>query len=156
MASIEEICWSIVRVGVRRRVVVVPEFCVRARTRLGKKSIDIAWLRPREDASKRGSLRKWQIVAAFEIEGYDVPTSRVVKHSQQFRTIQRDEGPFPCYIVLYNEAFNRTNPRWGRPDPSRWVSDRRRVAESNGNIVQVHDGRDLKWLKNMPIEDEPD
>jgi hypothetical protein len=151
MATIEDIYSTLVREGVNRNLHVVPEFCVRSREHLFKKKIDVAWLRPRDDPSRFGSLRRWQIVAAFEIEGHDVPLERLHRHSAQFRQLWLEEGNrFPCYVPLYTRAHHRADPEWGEAAPEQNIQQRIAEAETLGGVVRVIDGRRADWLQELP------
>ena len=150
MATIEDVYSTLVREGVRREFVVVPEFCVSTRARLFEKKIDVAWLAPRDEPSRVGSLRRWKIVAAFEIEGYDVPLDRIQMHSAQFQQIwAEEEGRFPCFVPLYTSALHRTDPHWGTGNPEPHIEKRKAEAAKWGNVVRVQDGRDLAWLREI-------
>lgn len=150
MSTIEQIYAAVVREGVRRGHHVVPEFCVTPSTRLFQKNIDVAWLEPRDESSRFGSLRRWKIVAAFEIEGYDVPIERIQTHSAQFQHLQADEeSRFPCLVPLYTEAHHRANPNWGNANPQAHIAERQSVAEAAGGIVKVCDGREFGWLSGL-------
>lgn len=147
MAAIEDIYSQIIRVGVLGGLCVVPEFSVATKGRTFKKTIDVVWLESRNDRTKVGALRRWKIVAAFEVEGYDVSAKRIQNHSLQFSELHGDEGgSFPSYVVLYNEAFHRINPNWGSSDPSKHISKRINQARTLGDVVSVKDGRQLDWL----------
>ena len=150
MPTIEHIYAAVVREGVRRGHFVVPEFCVSPSSRLFQKNIDVAWLEPRDEPDRFGALRRWKIVAAFEIEGYDVPIARIQAHSAQFGYLQADEGTrFPCLIPLYTEAHHRANPTWGTSAPQAHIVERQAAAETAGGIVKVCDGRELHWLMDL-------
>lgn len=150
MTTIEDLYSSLTREGVGRKLDVVAEFCVAARDRLFEKSIDIAWLRRREDAAQVGSLRRWEIVAAFEIEGYDVPLNRIQLHTSQFKQLWDEEGRrFPCFIPLYTRAFHRTDPDWGSDSPEPKIQQRIDEARRLGGVVDVRDGRNMQWLGSI-------
>lgn len=150
MSTIEDIYAALVREGVRRGHFVVPEFCVAPSSRLFQKNIDVAWLEPRDEPDRFGSLRRWKILAAFEIEGYDVPIERIQAHSAQFGHLQADEGiRFPCIVPLYTQAHHRANPTWGSATPQAKIAERQAVAEAAGGIVKVCDGRELQWLLDL-------
>lgn len=150
MATIEDISSGIIAAGVRRSLFVVPEFQVTARDYGFEKKIDVAWLRQRDDQARIGSLRRWEIVAAFEIEGYDVPLERIRIHSKQFSRLHVQEGcAFPSFVVLYNEALHRANPAWGEASPEPFIQTRVQTAIDSGNILTVIDGRSLVWLDSI-------
>lgn len=150
MATIEDLYTRLIREGVVRNLEVVAEFCVSPRSRLFEKKIDVAWVRKREDAARFGSFRHWQIVAAFEIEGYDVPLDRIHMHTSQFRQIWDDDSQsFPCFIPLYTRALHRADPHWGSDKPDRKIQERVEEARRLGGVVEVKDGRDLKWLETL-------
>ncbi|WP_422847257.1 hypothetical protein ACOYR4_15755 [Acidovorax sp. M14] len=147
MVTIEDLYSTLIREGVRRNLDVVAEFCVAPRNRLFEKKIDLAWVRRREDANRFGSLRRWQIVAAFEIEGYDVPLDRLELHTSQIKQLWEEEREcFPCFVPLYTRAFHRTNPDWGNDKPERKIRQRVEEARRLGGVVDVRDGRDMSWL----------
>lgn len=148
MATIEDLYACLVREGVSRNLDVVAEFCVAPRSQLFEKKIDIAWLRKREDKARFGSLRQWQIVVAFEIEGYDVPLNRLRLHTSQFKQLwEEGRERFPCYIPLYTQAFHRTDPDWGNDKPESKIQQRVDEAKRLGEVVDVRDGRDMGWLE---------
>lgn len=146
MPTIEQIYATVIREGVERGHHVVPEFCVTPSSRLFQKNIDIAWLQPRYEPDRVGSLRRWRIVAAFEVEGYDVPIERIQIHSAQFAQLRADEGnAFPCLIPLYTEAYHRANPNWGNAAPEAHIAEREAAAAEAG-VIKVCDGRNFEWL----------
>lgn len=150
MSTIENIYASIVRTGVERGHYVVPEFCVTTKSRLFQKYIDVVWLQPRNEPPRIGSLRRWRIVAAFEIEGYDVPIERIQIHSAQFQQLQEEEGTmFPCIVPLYTEAYHRSKSIWGNANPEPYFKERRNAATDFGGVVQVCDGRTVDWLDQL-------
>ncbi|RYH60870.1 MAG: hypothetical protein EON54_10645 [Alcaligenaceae bacterium] len=150
MPTIEHIYAAVVREGVRRGHFVVPEFCATPSSRLFQKNIDVAWLEPRDEPDRIGSLRRWRIVAAFEIEGYDVPIERIQTHSAQFEHLQADEGTrFPCIVPLYTQAHHRANPTWGNAAPQTRIAERQAAAKAAGGMVKVCDGRELDWLLDL-------
>lgn len=150
MATIEDIYSRIIAVGVQRGFHVIPEFHVTAHDHAFKKKIDVAWLRPRDDQTRIGSLRRWEIIAAFEIEGYDVPFERIRIHSRQFSSLHDQEGrKFTAFVVLYNEALHRANPTWGVALPETFIQARSQTAIDSGNILTVRDGRFLDWLDGI-------
>jgi len=150
VATMEEIYAAIIRAGVLRKLTVVPEFCVQSLDGAVKKKIDIAWLSPRNSSRRVGALRRWRLIAAFEIEGYNVPLARIRTHSEGFRQLRKDERrSFPCYVVLYNQAHHRLDPKWGVVDPTRQIVRRMNVAQECGDIAQVRDGRHPGWLKEL-------
>ncbi len=111
MATIEEIYSQLIKEGVNRGLEVVAEFCVAPRSQLFEKKIDVAWVRRRDEPDRFGSLRRWKIVAAFEIEGYDVPLDRLHLHTAQFRQLWEEEKErFPCVIPLYTKAYTGQIP----------------------------------------------
>jgi hypothetical protein len=118
-----------------------------------KKAIDVAWLTPRNDPQRTGALRCWRLIAAFEIEGYNVPPARIRQHSNDFRQLYEHEGSFPSYVFLYDEAFHRTDAQWRATNPEPHIAKRRGVAEEDKNVVQVHDGRALDWLNGNKFRD---
>lgn len=150
MATIEDIYAALIKEGVRRELHVVPEFCVTPKTRLFEKKIDVAWLRQRDDSVRVGSLRRWKIVAAFEIEGYDVSLDRLRMHSEQFQHLWADEDNFPCFVPLYTQAFHRVNPDWGNRNLAAKIQQHVNKACSLGSVIQVKDGRNLDWVLNIP------
>lgn len=147
MVTIEDVYSELIREGVGRNLHVVAEFCVAPRSGLFEKSIDIAWLRQRDDPARFGSLRRWQIVAAFEVEGYDVPFDRIQLHTSQFKQLWDEEGSeFPCFVPLYTRAFHRKDPDWGSDSPERKIQQRIDKARKLGGVIDVRDGRDMQWL----------
>jgi hypothetical protein len=147
MATIEDIYSQLIKEGVDRKLEVVAEFCVAPRNQLFEKKIDVAWVRRRDEPDRFGSLRRWQIVAAFEIEGYDVPLDRLRLHTSQFRQLWDEEKEqFPCVIPLYTRAYHRADPDWGNDNPERKIQQRIDEAIRLGRIVQVQDGRAMNWL----------
>jgi hypothetical protein len=150
MATIEDLYSQLIREGVSRKLEVVAEFCVGPRSRLFEKKIDVAWVRRRNDPARFGSLRRWQIVAAFEIEGYDVPLDRLQLHSSQFKQLWEEEDErFPCFIPLYTKAYHRTDPDWGSDSPECKIQQRIDEARRLGGIINVRDGRDMQWLDTV-------
>lgn len=150
MFTIEEIYAAVIREGVSRGFSVVPEFSVAAADKTFKKRIDVAWLLPRNDEAKNGSLRRWKIAAAFEIEGYDVPLDRIELHSAQFNRLQNDWGEsFPCFVPLYTIATHRSNAHWGSETPDRYIADRKQAAERSGSVVKIIDARVQNWLSEI-------
>jgi len=148
MSTIEEIYSALVKEGVRRKLTVVPEFCVSSRDHLFDKKIDVAWLKPRDESARFRSLRRWKIIAAFEIEGYDVPLERLRLHSSQFRQLWAEEGErFPCLVPLYTRAYHRTDAVWGTDRPDRKIEQRTREAQRLGEIIHIRDGRALGWVR---------
>ena len=111
------------------------------------KKIDIVWgeLREHPDVNKVGSLKRWKISAAFEIEGYDVPLERIEMHKAQFRRLLDDhKEDFPIFVVLYTRADHRTDPDWGDGDKRREEKLSRRITNGGqAGPVQVVDGRHL-------------
>lgn len=150
MSTIEDIYSALIVEGVKRQLTVVPEFRVASRDHLFKKEIDVAWLQPRDEPSRFRSLRRWRIVAAFEIEGYNVPLKRLQRHSSEFLQLWKEEGEkFPCFVPLYTRAYHRTDAIWGSDHPERQIEQRISAAQQFGGVIEVRDGRDLQWVRNV-------
>jgi hypothetical protein len=153
MSTIELISSEIIRIGVCRGFVVVPEFSVTQNERGNRKKIDLVWLKARHDKKLIGSLRDWQISAAFEIEGFNVPRRRIESHAAQFHELQKTNGKnFPCYTVLYSMARHRRNPDWGSQHPESCITRRRHAASSVSDSMIVLDGREMSWLSKIEMD----
>lgn len=161
MATIEDLYTCLIRAGVSRDLDVVAEFRVAPRSRSFEKKIDVAWLRRREDADRFGSLRRWRIVAAFEIEGYDVPLDRLELHTSQFKQLWEEEGErFPCFVPLYTEAFHRADPNWGRDNPERKIQQRveeaRHMSKRSSSATSKTDWSRVRAMADRDIAVAPE
>ncbi len=147
MVTIEEVYSKLIREGIQRGYEVIAEFCVSSRAQDFNKKIDIVWVQRRAARvdSNVGSLRQWEVKAAFEIEGYNVPMDRIAMHKAQFdRLIADHTDKFPFYVVLYTRADHRTDPDWGDGDPRREdILFRRKSRSSPAESFHVVDGRAL-------------
>lgn len=147
MVTIEEVYSKLIRVGIQRGYEVIAEFCVNPIDRTFNKKIDIVWskLRKQPDANKTGSLKRWKIIAAFEIEGYDVSLERIEMHKAQHKRLIYDlKEDFPLFVVLYSRADHRTDPDWGDGDKRREEKLSRRITNGEQvGPVHVVDGRHL-------------
>lgn len=100
-----------------------------------------------------GSLQHWRIIAAFEIEGYNVPVDRIDMHKAQFRRLLSDHKEhFPFFIVLYTRADHRKRLKWGVDDPNRDAQLARRIAlNEQDEMIRIVDGSHLEdVLKDLP------
>lgn len=147
MVTIEDVYSKLIEEGIERGYKVLAEFSVNPIDRTFNKKIDIVWskLREQQDASRTGSLKRWKIIAAFEIEGYDVPLERIEMHKAQYRRLINDnKEDFPLFVVLYTRADHRTDPDWGDGDKRRADKLSSRITEAgHGEPFQVVDGRAL-------------
>lgn len=152
MTTLHAIAAEIVRTGVLRGFHVVPEFPLLVDLQGNTKRIDLTWFSTLPSARLDNARQQRCIRALFEIEGYDVPVARIRQHAIQIgatphRAALAEDAR--CYIVLYNEAHHRKTEKWGSANPEKAIS--RRVAEAHraGGLVEVRDGRDLRWLAEI-------
>lgn len=138
----------LIRLGVRCGFEVIPEFVLPTAGAPRNPKIDLVWavrkpgMPPVQD---RANLDYWTIVAAFEIEGCDVPYgpegkhfSRHIDYLPMARNLEPN-APISHFVVLYTVAHDR---RWNRNLPvEKLIAERLGWAE--GSPVQVVDGRDL-------------
>jgi hypothetical protein len=141
-----ELYAKLVRMGTDAGYAVIPEFKVRCRGRRWK-SIDLVWakMRPKPLAGQRcESLGLWQLFATFEIEGCDVPYSRIERHVKDLSAIRTSRGATkkPHHVVLYSKAYDRN---W---DPGLNVDEaiKRRQQLATNPAVSVIDGSSLSLL----------
>jgi hypothetical protein len=139
--SKERIYSDILAAGCQAGFVVVPEFSLRYQPVRGRKQTDVAWI---ADAEDRGVYR---VVAAFEVEGFDVPLTTIDSHVRLYSRIQKTEGiEFPCYIPLYSRAIHRPNYGRSLDRVQRCLSKRSASAAKHRDVVQVCDGSVREWL----------
>jgi hypothetical protein len=139
--SKEQIYSDILTAGCQAGFVVVPEFSLRYAAERGRKVTDIAWIAGAEDTGV------YQVVAAFEVEGFDVPLMTIDSHARLYSRIQKAQGiEFPCCIPLYSRAIHR--PDYGRnlDRVQRCLSKRSARAAEHRDVVQVCDGSVREWL----------
>lgn len=153
MTTIEQAYSSLVSLGVRKKYNVIPEFCIAPRTALFNKKIDLVWVEERDEVEKNGSLRYWRIVAAFEIEGYNVPLDRLRMHASQFDNLRQDAGDvYPSFVVLYTRAHHRRNPDWGSnmKDVDQCIKQRLQLSSADMEKgVRVISSNDPSWLDTI-------
>jgi hypothetical protein len=153
MITIEEIYSELIREGITRNFVVVPEFSIIIDEWPRPKKFDLVWLVERErfDPTQSGSLKKWKIIAAFEIEGCDVPIARVVMHVNQLKDIHsKSNEPFKSFLLLYSKAYHRKNTEWNKSSTAEKLIAKRKdaIKTHNGNDLLSTCGCDLpEWTK---------
>jgi hypothetical protein len=154
MATIERIYSSLIYQGVSRGFHVVPEFAVRTGSGVSNKKLDLVWLEPWRDHELGEPLRDWRISAAFEIEGCNVPRSRLAEHKARSHDLQRIlRYSFPFVVALYSEASHRANPNWGPKNVRRSISRRTQLYEADGGAFTIVDSSGLKNLlaSSLPL-----
>ncbi|RAS19612.1 hypothetical protein [Paraburkholderia bryophila] len=150
---------ALVRMGVEKGFVVIPEFRVHLDNGKRKKNIDLVWATRKSDMAAyqdRPSLEYWTLHATFEIESCDVrniPRKEFDRHIRDLPTIQNTGATIPIthFIALYTSAHDRNwNPR---RDVQADISERKGWAK--GTSVSVLDGRDLAVVRAMPVAGNP-
>jgi hypothetical protein len=93
----EQLYSDIAAAGLALGLIVVPEFKVHYRKSSGvlaAKSADMAWIRTRNGRAEESNAQ-FDIVAIFEIEGFDVPVSTISYHSEVYAHIEQRPRPDP-------------------------------------------------------------
>lgn len=141
--SKEQIYADILAAGIEAGFVVVPEFTLpynlagQART----KRADVAWLVPDDNTAE------YRVVAAFEVEGFDVPLTTIDLHSEVYPLIRDHlQVQFPCCVPIYSLATHR--PGYGGDSElvRNCVLKRSDRATARHNVVDVCDGAQRDWL----------
>lgn len=147
MVTIEDVYTQLIDEGIRRKFKFIAEFNAAPKDPTFNKKVDVVWARPRPspDTTKVGSLRTWELIAAFEIEGYDVSLNRIGMHKRQFDCIRADcNENFPSFVILYTRADHRNDPKWGDSDKRRAVILKSRIdGGGNDPLFVVEDGVNL-------------
>jgi hypothetical protein len=148
--SFEELFASICAAGRRKKFVVVPQFsfdyCLDGIDKV--KVTDVAWLVPHEHALNNDGLPHFRVVAAFEVEGFDVSLETIRAHLGLYRRISRRHGALvPCYIPLYARAIHRPSYGDNSETVDRKIARRLVLLPANQNNVTVCDGRERRWLR---------
>jgi hypothetical protein len=139
--------------GVQRGYEVIAEYAVPAEERR-KISIDLVWVKRRTAVAPTQNSKNheyWALIAAFEIEGCDVPLptknrpyTEFTRHLLNFQVMRKlYEGDNPkTYVVLYTSAQDRKNP-WPNYSAAKLkeLVDKR-ISYNTG--IPVIDGRDLR------------
>lgn len=105
----ERIYADICAEGCRRDFVVVPEFKLRYHRdgRLAGKWADIVWFSSSHE--KKKANKSFRVLAAFEIDGFDVPLETIDFYSRIYPLVRTYENSeFPCYVPLYTNATHRS------------------------------------------------
>ncbi len=71
------------------------------------KVADVVWLVPHSYDVDEYGLPNFRVVAAFEVEGYNVPLDTIRFHLRVYRKIRARYGPVLCYVPLYSKAIHR-------------------------------------------------
>jgi hypothetical protein len=112
------------------------------------KVTDVAWLVPHEHALNNDGLPDFRVVAAFEVEGFDVSLETIRAHLGLYRRISRRHGALvPCYIPLYARAIHRPSYGDNSETVDRKIARRLVLLPANQNNVTVCDGRERRWLR---------
>jgi hypothetical protein len=86
-------------------------------------------------------LSPFQVVAVFEVEGFDVPLNTISLHSEVYPQVRKLlQAKFPCYVPIYTLATHRPNYGQDAELVQRCVLERQARAAQHGNSVQVCDG----------------
>jgi len=149
--SFEELFSNICSAGRRNKFVVVPQFsfdyCLDGIDKV--KVADVAWLVPHEHALNNDGLPHFRVVAAFEVEGFDVSPGTIRAHLMVYRRItRRYRALVPCYIPLYARAIHRPSSYGDNAETvDRKIASRLALLPANQNNVTVCDGRARGWLR---------
>lgn len=138
--------------GVSRGYEVIAEYAVSAKNR--EISADLVWTQRRPDGGlhqDRANQEFWRLIAAFEIEGCNVPMptlnrpetefTRHVGNFKEIRTVYPEDDA-ATFVVLYTEAYDRI--AWPQFTPARIDELVNERTEWNGNACHVLDGRVLR------------
>ena len=146
---------QLVRIGIEKGYVVIPEFRVRLPDHPRKKTIDLVWVtrKPKMTSQHqdRESLDYWTLHATFEIEACDVRNIPGKEFNRHINDLPKVKNTRPAkavrhFIVLYTSAYDRAwnNARKTTDDE---IKQRRRWAVKSG--VKVVDGRDLRAIHSF-------
>lgn len=135
--------------GVARGYEVISEYAIQSEER--KISLDLVWVRRRNiDGPFQNAPNPvfWQLIAAFEIEGCNVPlptgarpNTEFQRHLINFEIIQNQyqvDNPHMC-VVLYTAAYDRA--RWPRYNENRVNALVQARNNWNQGEIAVIDGR---------------
>ncbi|TAK61261.1 hypothetical protein [Methylobacter sp.] len=136
----------LIALGVNREYAVIPEFSVKLPGNgKRKKVIDLVWAKKKPNTGKiTNTLDQWQLVAAFEIEGCNVPREpEFSRHLSDFKDVKNFNGKQPQkYVVLYTNAYDRT---WNSAiDIDKEINTRVTWGATQNKCFKVLDGRKLK------------
>ena len=145
----------LINAGISRGFVVIPEFRVDILSETKdkhEKEIDLVWLKPRRPVKKlQGRLwhDHWKMIAAFEIDAYDVSINnefeRHMKDLPLIPNAMRDHTKLFC--ALYTSAFDRNGLKHPR-GPDNYIEERRIIGSSRG--VTVFSVGQIGWKRLLP------
>jgi hypothetical protein len=149
--SKEKIYSDICAAGVAANLMVVPEFKLHYQNSGQKRAkwADIAWIFSSNHLEKKNAFPHYQVVAVFEVDGFDVPLPTIELYSIVYPLVRQSCGSqFPCYVPLYSRATHRA--KYGiNPDVvQREIHLRRDRAAQHFENVTVCDGGQRTWLDN--------
>jgi hypothetical protein len=141
--SKEQVYADILAAGNEAGFVVVPEFALyySIEGKRCSKKTDVAWLSTRDDQAEH------RVVAAFEVEGFDVPLTTIDLHSEVYSLIREFlQLKFPCCVPIYSLATHR--PKYGHDLElvRSCVLQRSARAAERHNVVEVCNGEHRDWL----------
>jgi hypothetical protein len=147
----EQIYSNICAVGIRQGFIVAPEFKLYYRRQDGPqraKWADIVWISTRDHLEWWHNLPQYKVVAAFEVDGFDVPLPTIEFYSDVYPRIrQLCESQFSCYVPLYSKATHRPDYGLDALHVRNEVAARQSRANQHGNHVMVYDGANPNWLE---------
>ncbi len=150
LRSMEQIYSDVSAQGHNAGFIVVAEFKLPFRDDTGKmhsKEVDIVWLRTGENAIE-DHIPPYQVVAAFEVEGFDVALNTIRLHSTAYEQARQFAAlDFPCYVPLYSLATHRADYGHDVDAVHRLTLARQTLAVQRHNIVNVCDGMTRDWLQ---------
>jgi hypothetical protein len=149
LRSIEQIYSDIATAGNEAGFVVVPEFKLHydLAGQRHTKEVDFAWLLTRDNPAHRDDLPPYQVVAAFELEGFDVPLTTIGLHSEVYPLVRELlESEFPCYVPIYSLATHRPDYGHNVESVQQCILQRQNRAAQLHNVVEVCDGAKRDWL----------
>lgn len=147
--SFEQIHSDITEAGHAHGFVVVPQFSLAyfdAAGRRRRKKPDIVWLFA-QNGHAANDIPPHRVVAAFEIEGFNVPLTTIDLHSKVYPRIRVALGAeVPCYVPIYSRAAHRA--RYGRNVEvvQQKFLERLNRAAQHQHAIEVCDGMTRDWL----------
>ncbi len=98
--------------GRERGFDIIPEFRILPDNRNNFKAIDLVWVQQLQPAlpERPNNFGFYQIIAAFEIDGLDVPYARFDEHWNNYNTIYNVQGKLGIGMtIIFDDAPDRPN-----------------------------------------------
>lgn len=150
LESMERIYADIVSAGHEAGFMVVPEFklsCGSTNHPRAKKP-DVVWVVARKETAVECTTPPYRVLAAFEVEGFNVPLDTMDHHVRVYRKARRKlKSEFPCYVAIYSRALHRVNYGRDAKKVEQCLQERRHQVANDRDVIEVCDGTERDWLR---------